>query len=186
MTTDSIATAYHAVVSKGRVPDSTTVAVVGPGGLGLNGVAIAALRGAKVFERRHQHGQVRAGEGTGCRGLCHRPDAFQWQSFDVVLDLTGAQPTVEAAVATVRAGGYLVLVGLAAREVRITTTSLVKQNVSLRGLTSTRVQKLREWLNMLAWGSLKPYSQEIPFEDIPKALELLGQGKVSGRLYTVP
>lgn len=49
VSSDSVATAYHAVVAEGRVSESTTVAVIGLGGLGLNGVAIAALRGARVF-----------------------------------------------------------------------------------------------------------------------------------------
>ncbi|KAG6368838.1 hypothetical protein INS49_003054 [Diaporthe citri] len=156
--TDSIATAYHAVVAEGGVSESTTVAVIGLGGLGLNGVAIAALRGAR----------------------------FEGETFDVVLDFAGAQPTVEAAVATVCPGGCVVLVGLAAQKVQITTTSLVTQNVSLKGSTSASIKEFREVLDLLASGSLKPYVQEISFQDIPRGLEMLGKGEVNGRLYTIP
>lgn len=111
---------------------------------------------------------------------------FKDETFDVVLDFAGAQPTVEAAVATVRPGGCVVLVGLAAQKVQITTTSLVTQNVSLRGSTSVSIQEFREVLDLIASESLKPYVQEIAFEDIPKGLEMLGRGEVGGRLYTVP
>ncbi|KAL2877174.1 hypothetical protein SGCOL_007569 [Colletotrichum sp. CLE4] len=47
--TDSVATAYHAIVAEGRVCESHKVGVIGLGGLGLNGLAIVAHRGARVF-----------------------------------------------------------------------------------------------------------------------------------------
>lgn len=184
--TDSIATAYHAVVTEGRVSESTTVAVIGLGGLGLNGVATAALRGARVFGvdiNTDKFEQARALGAVDCAtSLTH----FEGETFDVILDFAGAQPTVETAVATVRPGGCVVLVGLAAHKIQITTTSLVTQNVSLRGSTGASIQEFREVLDLLASGSLKPFVQEIPFEEVPKGLEMLGRGEVNGRLYTIP
>ncbi|KAK1671838.1 chaperonin 10-like protein [Colletotrichum godetiae] len=47
--TDSVATAYHAIVAEGRVCESHMVGVIGLDGLGLNGLAIVAHRGARVF-----------------------------------------------------------------------------------------------------------------------------------------
>lgn len=184
--TDSIATAYHAVVAEGGVSESTTVAVIGLGGLGLNGVAIAALRGARVFGVDINTDKFEQARQLGAARCATSLTQFEDETFDVVLDFAGAQPTVEAAVATVRPGGRVVLVGLAAQKVQITTTSLVTQNVSLKGSTSASIQEFREVLDLLASGSLKPYVQEIPFEDIPKGLEMLGKGEVNGRLYTIP
>lgn len=184
--TDSIATAYHAVVAEGRVSDSTTVAVIGLGGLGLNGVAIAALRGARVFGVDINTDKFEQARQLGAVDCATSLTHFKDETFDVVLDFAGAQRTVEAAVATVRPGGCVVLVGLAAQKVHITTTALVTQNVSLRGSTSASIQEFREVLDLIASGSLKPYVQEIAFEDIPKGLEMLGRGEVNGRLYTVP
>ena len=184
--TDSVATAYHAVVAEGRVSASTTVAVVGLGGLGLNGVAVAALRGARVFGVDINTDKFEQARTLGAVECATSLGEFAGETFDVVLDFAGAQQTVEAAVAAVRPGGCVVLVGLAAQKVQITTTSLVTQNVSLRGSTSASVQEFREVLDLLASGSLKPYVQEIPFEDIPKGLEMLGRGEVNGRLYTIP
>lgn len=184
--TDSVATAYHAVVAEGRVSASTTVAVVGLGGLGLNGVAVAALRGARVFGVDTNTDKFEQARALGAVDCATSLGMFVGETFDVVLDFVGAQQTVEAAVAAVRPGGCAVLVGLAAEKVQITTTSLVTQNVSLKGSTSASVQEFREVLDLLASGSLKPHVQEIPFEDIPKGLERLGRGEVNGRLYTVP
>ena len=44
--TDSVATAYHAVATQGRVHEGSRVAVWGTGGLGLSAVGIAAALGA--------------------------------------------------------------------------------------------------------------------------------------------
>ncbi|OLN81937.1 Alcohol dehydrogenase 3 [Colletotrichum chlorophyti] len=184
--TDSIATAYHAVVAEGRVGSGSTVAVIGLGGLGLNGVAVAALRGARVFGVDVDAAKFERARTLGATACAGELAAFEGETFDVVLDFAGAQATVESAVEAVRPGGRVVLVGLAAQSVRFTTTSLVTRNVQLRGSTSASVQEFREVLELLARGALKPYVEEIPFEDVPKGLEMLGRGEVSGRLYTVP
>lgn len=184
--TDSVATAYHAVVAEGQVSGSTTVAVIGLGGLGLNGVAIAALRGARVFGVDINTTKFKQARQLGAIDCATSLAQFGGETFDVVLDFAGAQATVEAAVSSVRPGGCVVLVGLAAGKVQITTTSLVTQNVSLRGSTSASIQEFREVLDLLASGTLKPHVQEIPFEDIPGGLEMLGRGEVNGRLYAVP
>ncbi|KAG8161493.1 hypothetical protein KVR01_008480 [Diaporthe batatas] len=184
--TDSIATAYHAVVAEGQVSKSATVAVIGLGGLGLNGVAIAALRGARVFGVDINTDKFEQARAVGAVDCATSLAQFKDETFDVILDFAGAQPTVEAAVSTVRPGGCVVLVGLAAQKIQITTTSLVTNNVSLRGSTSASVQEFSEVLDLLASGSLEPCVEEIPFEDIPKGLEMLGRGEVNGRLYTIP
>src|SRR5205814_2349670 len=121
--TDSVATAYHAVVTEGHISGSMTVAIIGLGGLGLNGVAIAALRGAKVygvdinktkFEHAKQFGAIECATSLG---------HFS-ETFDVIVDFAGAQATVEAAISRVRPGGSVVLVGLASQNIQFTTTSL--------------------------------------------------------------
>ena len=78
------------------------------------------------------------------------------------------------------------LVGLASQSFELPTTELVTRNISLKGSTSASLQELQEVLELLDSGALAPQIQYVPFDDIPKALEMLGEGEVSGRLYTVP
>ncbi|KXH33273.1 hypothetical protein CSIM01_03187 [Colletotrichum simmondsii] len=184
--TDSVATAYHAVVAEGRVSASHTVAVIGLGGLGLNGLAIAAHRGARVFGVDINTDKFEQAKEFGAIDCATDLSTFSGETFDVILDFAGAQKTVEAATSSVRPGGCVVLVGLAAQSVQITTTAIVTQNVSLKGSTSASIQEFTEVLDLIASGSLKPFMKEIPFEDVGKGLELLGTGNVNGRLYTVP
>ncbi|KAK2771933.1 putative alcohol dehydrogenase [Colletotrichum kahawae] len=184
--TDSIATAYHAVVTEGAVSDRSTVAVIGLGGLGLNGVAIAALRGARVFGVDINTSKFDQARSLGAIGCSTSLAQFSEEKFDVILDFAGAQATVEAVVSTVRPGGCVVLVGLAAQKIQITTTAVVTQNILLKGSTSASIEEFREVLDLIASGRFKPHLEELPFEDVPKGLEMLGNGLVNGRLYTIP
>ncbi|RTE72193.1 hypothetical protein BHE90_013397 [Fusarium euwallaceae] len=184
--TDSIATAYHAVVSEGRVAGSSTVAIVGLGGLGLNGVAIAALRGAKVYGVDINTSKFNQAKGLGAIECATSLEHFSNVKFDAVIDFAGAQQTISAAMSTARPGGTIVVVGLASETVQFTTTDLVTKNIALRGSTSASLDEFREVVLLLESGALKPQIKQIHFDDVPNGLEMLGSGKVAGRLYVVP
>lgn len=184
--TDSIATAYHAIVTEGLVNKQSTVCIIGLGGLGLNGVAIAAAQGAQVYGVDISSSKFEPARHAGAiectTSLSHLSD----KTFDVIVDFAGAQETVQGAMSAVRMGGIVVLVGLAAATIQVTTSDLVTKNISLRGSTSASIEELEKILEMLAIGELIPQIEEIPFQDVPQSLERLGTGEVTGRLYTVP
>ncbi|ENH62906.1 NAD-dependent alcohol dehydrogenase [Fusarium oxysporum f. sp. cubense race 1] len=184
--TDSVATAYHAVVTEGGVTPHSTVAIIGLGGLGLNGLAIASLKGAKVYGVDINETKFDQARGAGAAECATSLDAFSEKTFDLIVDFAGTQKTVQGAISAVRPGGTVVLVGLASQTVQFATTDLVTKNVSLRGSTSASIAEFREVLALLASGDLKPQIEEIPFADVAKGLELLGSGKVANRLYTIP
>ncbi|KAH6662419.1 chaperonin 10-like protein [Plectosphaerella plurivora] len=184
--TDSVATSYHAVVTEGLVDEHSTVCVIGLGGLGLNGVAIAAARGATVYGIDISEAKFDPSRRAGAVDCATSLDDFSDKAFDVILDFAGAEKTVNGALSAVKLGGTVVLVGLAASTVQITTTDIVTKNVSLKGSTSASIQELREVLDMIAAGQLSPQIEEVPFQDVPASLERLGSGEVTGRLYTTP
>lgn len=184
--TDAIATAYHAVISEGNTTNISTVAIVGLGGLGLNGVAIAAHRGARVYGVDIDPAKFDQALAVGALECTTSLGSFSDTTFDVVVDFAGTKTTIRDAVSAVRPGGTVVLAGLACHSFELSTTEIVTKNVSLRGSTSASIQELREVLELLASGALKPQIQHIPFDDIPKALEKLRKGGVIGRLYTEP
>lgn len=184
--TDAIATAYHAVVSEGGTKEFVTVAIVGLGGLGLNGVAVAAHCGARVYGVDIDPAKFDQAQAAGAKECKTSLGSFSDKTFDVVIDFAGTKTTIRDAVSVVRPGGTVVLVGLASHSFELTTTDLVTKNISLKGSTSASIQELREVLKLLASGALKPQIRHIPFDDIPEALEILGKGEVKGRLYTTP
>jgi alcohol dehydrogenase, propanol-preferring len=87
---DSIATACHAVAAGACVTTFMTIAVVGLGGLGMNGVTIAALQGATVY-------------GVDIEALWgHGIGAYSNVKFDAIIDFTGVGSTTAEAIAAVR------------------------------------------------------------------------------------
>jgi len=134
--TDSITIAYYTVMAEGRVSLSTTVAVVGLGGLGLNRVAVTALRGTRVFGVNINTDKFEQARSLGAIDCATTLGQFAGKMFDIILNFTGAQQTVQATVDIVQPSRYMVLVRLAADKIQITTTSLVTQNILLRESTS--------------------------------------------------
>ncbi|MET9359700.1 zinc-binding dehydrogenase [Streptomyces sp. NPDC006632] len=184
--TDSVATAYHAVRTAGSVRRGRAVGVIGLGGLGLNGVRIAHLLGATVYGvdiNPAAHGPALEAGATACfqdvSGLAARHP-------DVIVDFAGTDTTVASAVASVRPGGCVVLVGLGTPVAAIPVASLVMRNVRLVGSLGASKDELREVYDLIASGALKPAVQEVPFAELPAAMDRLARGEVRGRLYTRP
>lgn len=184
--TDAVATAYHAVIGEGQTNASTTIGIIGLGGLGLSGVQIAALMGAKVygvdldarkFVTAQQHG------ATMCAKSLERLAGIH---FDVIVDFAGAGTTTAAAAKAVKPGGRVVLVGLAATETTLSTHEFIAQSVTLLAGSGSTLDELQEVLQLISKGSITPILEEIPFYDIPAGLKRLEEGAVLGRLFVNP
>ncbi|KAB2572120.1 alcohol dehydrogenase [Lasiodiplodia theobromae] len=184
--TDSIATAYHAVAATAGADQSSTVAILGIGGLGMNAVTIAALRGAKVYGIDLNMAKFEEAKRCGASACAATLKEFADVKFDIIIDFVGVTSTVQSAISSVKNGGTVVLVGLGATSVEIRTTSFVTRSITLKASIGASKEDLQEVLNLLSTGHLRPNLIEIPFEDIPKGLQRLDGGEVNGRLFTRP
>lgn len=183
--TDSIATAYHAVVAESGIDSDSTVVIVGMGGLGLNAVRIAALQGATVLGVDVEEGVFAAAKANGATA-CYRSISEIPDSIDVVIDFAGMGSTTAEAIATVRAGGRIVIVGLGVQEANLPTGLIITKGIALKGSLGATLDELQAVFALLADGSLAPEVEEIPFGDLAAALRRLEQGGVRGRLVTCP
>lgn len=156
------------------------------GGLGLNGLAIASLKGARPYGIDINESKFSQAANLGALECATSLDAFSDKELDLIIDFAGTQETVQNAISAVRPGGTVVLVGLASSTICITTTSLVTRNVSLKGSTSASIAELQEVLELLSSGSLTPMIEQIAFADLKVGLELLDSNKVANRLYVIP
>ncbi|KAE8337101.1 hypothetical protein BDV24DRAFT_154662 [Aspergillus arachidicola] len=184
--TDSIATAYHAVVAEGRVGADETVAVVGLGGLGMVGLQIALLQGATVYGIDTNEAKADIAKHHGATASARGFEQFAGTVFDVVIDFAGAGSTTVAALQSVRAGGRVVVVRLAAHNVEVNTRILITKNITLQGSIGASLDEVKTVLELIAEGKIVPALEEIPFDDISHGLERLDKGGVIGRLYTDP
>ncbi|GAA2434125.1 zinc-binding dehydrogenase [Streptomyces mauvecolor] len=184
--TDSVATAYHAVRTAGSVRRGRTVGVIGLGGLGLNGVRIAKLLGATVYGVDINTATFGPATQAGASGCFQDVRQLTAHHPDVIVDFAGVPSTAAAAVESVRPGGCVVLVGLGGAVAPISIASLVMRNVQLVGSLGASKDELREVYDLIASGALKPAVQEVPFAELPAAMDRLARGEVRGRLYTRP
>jgi 6-hydroxycyclohex-1-ene-1-carbonyl-CoA dehydrogenase len=135
---DALTTAYHAVTRRARVEPGETVVVYGCGGLGLCVVQVCALVGARVVavdvDPRKLALAIALGaslaidarEGDPAKRVRRETDG----GADVAIEAIGLPKTQEQALASLRAGARLVLLGYAAEPM-----SLAGSRVTYRELT---------------------------------------------------
>ncbi|GAY17653.1 zinc-binding dehydrogenase [Mycobacterium sp. shizuoka-1] len=183
--TDSISTAYHAVVTEAAIVSGMRVAIIGLGGLGLSGARIAVLRGATVYGVDIDINSFDAARPQGVTE-CFTSIADVPRPIDVVVDFAGVGTTTAEAALAVRLGGRVVVVGLGAELATINTVDLVTRNVRLQGSLGSSRDELAQVLGLIANGSLVPVLEEVPFDALTEALDRLDTGIVNGRLFTRP
>ncbi|KAF8859140.1 GroES-like protein [Acephala macrosclerotiorum] len=168
---DSILTAYHAVVH-----DTTkTVAVIGLGGVGLNGARVAALQGATVYGIDINEAKF----DEALKQVSH-------VKFDAILDFAGVGTTTAAAVKAVKAGGRVVLVGMGAPTMELSTLAIVTRRIQIRGSLGASIPEFGQVLGLISGGDIVPALEEIPFMDVVDGLKRVERSEVNGRLFTRP
>ncbi|MDI9979497.1 zinc-binding dehydrogenase [Rhodococcus sp. IEGM 1307] len=181
---DSLATAYHAVVSEAGAGAASTLAIIGLGGLGLSAVQIAKARGATVYGVDIDSSVFDSAREQGAID-CFSDIREVPGSVDAVVDFAGMASTIAAAVTAVKLGGRVV-VGSGHPEVTIDLQLLITNNVALRGSLGASIDDLEAVLDLLAKKELVPAIEEVSFAEIPDALERLEVGQVRGLLVARP
>jgi alcohol dehydrogenase, propanol-preferring len=92
---------------------------------------------------------------------------------------------VNAAIAAVRNGGRVVLVGLGANEVNLPTLALIRRQISVAGAWGSTRQELVEVVDFIAAGRISSPMEQISLDEGPAGYERLRRGKVAGRLVAL-
>ena len=184
--TDSVATAYHAVVIEAEASASKTIGIIGLGGLGLNGVQIASLQGSKVYGFDIDEKKFVDAQSYGAIECFVGLKDASGITFDCIIDFAGAGSTLRDAVNTVKLGGTIVSVGLGSKEIGFDTASLVLKNVHIKGSLAASHEDFTTVLQLISEGHLNPRVEEIGFASVVEGLNRLHKGQVIGRLFTDP
>lgn len=187
--TDSVATAYHAVATRGGVRAGSRVVVWGTGGLGLSAVGIAKTLGAATViavdpreEAREWALQTGADEAIEPDGAVKR--IAREGGVDVALEFVGRAVTMDGAVRCLDDGGRAVIVGIgqdqsaAGRQM-----SLVVRERDVVGSYGAEPEEVRTVVKMLADGSLslpRVVGDVIPLEDVNEGLRRVQAGDTGG------
>ncbi|KAK5222242.1 hypothetical protein LTR72_006499 [Exophiala xenobiotica] len=183
---DAMASAYHAVVGTGAVTSSMTVGVLGLGGLGSTGLAVACLQGATVYGFDLNESKFPAALAAGAKA-CHKSiDEVKDVTFDIVFDFVGINATMLTAINAVKREGIIVLVGMGDNEMKLPSGLIVMKNIEIRGSLGGRKPELPQIFELIAQGTLTPRVEEVPFESLVHSLHRLEQGKADARMFVRP
>jgi threonine dehydrogenase-like Zn-dependent dehydrogenase len=184
---DAVATPFHAVTKRGALQVGEKVAVFGCGGLGIHGVQIARICGAslviaidaidqtlerakkvgadEVVNPRKENAVQKIKELTGGMGL------------DLALEFIGHRETIEQAIACVRTGGRVVIVGLGPEPIVLPPpTSFVRTELSFLGSYGSTNVEIQNVVDLLASGTLdlsRSITERFPLEEVNRGLEHL-------------
>jgi threonine dehydrogenase-like Zn-dependent dehydrogenase len=185
--TDSVATAFHAVRTRGGVGPGSRVAVWGTGGLGLSAIGVAHALGAAEVIAIDPREDARAWAlETGATAALH-PDTALREIVD--LEFVGRPDTVELAVRSLDAGGRAVAVGIGHGKMTAShLMSFVVRERELLGAYGNEPDEVAEVVAMLADGRLKlprVVSDVIPLEDVRAGLDRVHRGQTDGSRIVV-
>jgi D-arabinose 1-dehydrogenase-like Zn-dependent alcohol dehydrogenase len=181
---DALSTAAHAV-GKLQLGGGETVAVFGTGVLGLNAVQVAAnLYGAKVVAIDREDWKLelalakgawkalRAGDDTDILAALRAAAP----EVDAALEFVGTPRTYEQAVASVRRGGRVVLVGAATKPFAVEPLRVFKDEVAITGSYASLQADLPRLIGLVASGRLVVkdlISHRLPLDAINSAIDIL-------------
>jgi alcohol dehydrogenase, propanol-preferring len=183
--TDSVATAYHAVKGVAGLRLGEKIGIIGLGGLGLNAVSAAGIAGARIYGCDRSPAKIEAARKAGAHELYADAAELKGKNLDCVIDFVGIGPTVNAAIAAVRNGGRIVLVGLGANQVPLPTLPLITKQISVAGAWGSTRRELVEVMDFIAAGRISSLMEEISLDDVPAGYERLHRGEVAGRLVAL-
>ncbi|PPJ56483.1 hypothetical protein CBER1_07648 [Cercospora berteroae] len=98
----------------------------------------------------------------------------------------GAGITTSDAVMSIEQGGTIVLVGLGSKECTLNTFEFVLRNVVLKGATGASPDEFHACMDLIAAGTFKTTTEEMPFDGIAAGIDRLVEGRATARLWADP
>lgn len=186
-------TAYHCLVTRGRVQPGETVLVHGASGsTGLAAVHLAKLLGATVIASGRNRERLAIVKAQGADEVITSDQIASIKNVDVVYDPVGGDLSVQS-LRCLRFGGRFLIVGWASTPGAINqlpTNLIMMKGLDVLGCPavisavkdpSLRPPRLAKILAWAAAGKIKPHiSHAFPLADFKSAMQLKWRGEVIG------
>ena len=164
--TEPCCVAYNAVCSNSRVRPGDTVAVIGPGPIGLLCATMAKLSGAGhliVIGTAADAGRLEVARKIGADTVlgAHGEDVAEWvrnhgdgYGVDLVIDAAGVSASLKLALDIVRPAGQITKVGWGPQPLNFSLDPLVQKAVTLQGSFSHNWAMWESVLTLLTTGKI--------------------------------
>jgi len=186
-------TAWHSLITRGRLRPAETVLVVGAGG-GVNTacIQVAKLAGARVFVVGSTPEKLERAVSIGADVTIDRSQNEDWSKaafvasgrvgFDVVVDNVGS--TLMQSLRALRKGGRLLSVGsTGGPQVQIDNRYVFYRHISIVGSTMSPLRDFKTVMDLVVQGRLRPIlDRSFDLRDAAAAQERLEDGKHFGKI----
>lgn len=191
-----LATPYHGLITRARVTPADNVVIMGVGGLGLHGVQVAKLCGAKVIAVDIKDENLKMAQEFGADiTLKFDKDSFvstikeiTKTGASVIFETVGQPVTIEESLKALEPGGKLVQAGYyPGKAYAVDSLQVVLNELEIIGVRCINKEELRQLVNLVADGRIKPIvTGEFKLDEINSVLDKLRQGKLIGRVVVKP
>ena len=194
---DALTTPYHAVVNRGRVRPGDAVVVVGAGGIGLNIIQMATAVGAHVVAVDVAEEKLAWASRLGAAETVHAPsvdrvDKAVRQAIgggaDIAFEAVGRAATQEQAMACLKTGGRLVLVGYSPEPMSLNAGRVMFRELEIVGSLGCRPVDYPRVIELARQGKLKVaelVTHRFHLDEIALAFDALRNGE-SIRSVVIP
>ena len=186
-------TAWHSMVTRGKVNAGEIVAIVGAGG-GVNSASIQVAKylGARVVVIGSSPEKLKRAESLGADILIDRSKEADWsktifyatekRGVDVVVDNVGT--TFPLSLRALRKGGRLLTVGNSgAPRFEIDNRYIFAKHLSIIGSTMSTLSDFAEVMDLVVAGKLKPVlDKTFPLKEAAAAQERLWRSENFGKI----
>ena len=193
---DAICTMLHAIRDVGEVRANDYVVLLGVGGLGMQGVQIARLCGARVISVARNEEKLKVAKELGSEWVFNGNDerlaskiveVTHGKGADVVVDLVSVQQTFQTSINCLKKGGTHVLVGSTSTELTLPVGQVMFKEVAVKGALGMKKETVIDAIDLCKTGKIKPYvTDRFPLDAINEAAERFKEGKILGRSVLIP
>jgi alcohol dehydrogenase/propanol-preferring alcohol dehydrogenase len=189
-------TAYSALKKALPLADGDSLLLIGAGGVGLQGLAIAqAMTGARIIVGDIDDGKLAHARGagaahivnTGKDGALKEILELSGGGLAAAIDFVGNPETAGLGIGALRRGGTLVIVGLYGGSLTIPIVTLPFRNIAIRGSYVGNQTELEELLELVRGGEVAsvPIARR-PLGQASATLDDLKAGRITGRVVLTP
>ena len=189
-------TVYNGLSKIGALRDHEWLAVLGAGGLGLNGIAIAKAMGFKqIVAIDIDDAKLQAASDMGADAVLNSAEegaadtliSLTGNALFGVLDTFGSEQTGTLAVTALTKSGRYVVVGQHGGDFKMPQIWLPQKALTVRGSHVGNSGQLRALIDMFRDGKLKPIPVTTqPLSSVNDAIAALQKGEVTGRIIFDP
>lgn len=183
---------YSAVTKLKPIPRGEWVAVIGAGGLGLSAVGmLRALGHERIVSVDVADAKLAAASAAGAIAVLNSSEGAAPQRLKQLtagalygaVDFVGTQETANLALAALRKGGKLVLVGLFGGEMPLSIGETILRAMAIQGSHLGSLEELKAVVALARTGKIKPIPIETrPLAEVSRTLDELKAGKILGRV----